>query len=269
MTLQYCLQKIMLRIKLADSTDINGISHLCVGSLLGTKILCQVTSYGFDRDFLYAWLCLDEEKSVGVIMKFEDSITLQGTFNGYSEDVRAFLDMIGFSTVCCTQKTAQCLGFSEAVTKNKKAYIYTGDYNGEIITDLSEELYRKSYSLISRNIPGSFSATDEAYLSFLSDFTFRHRRNSARIKGCTEDGDVLSCALTSAETASAAIISGVASDIGSRKKGLGKKTVLSLAQELKSENKTVYVIALNEKAEGFYEHIGFNFTETISFIERK
>ncbi len=267
MTLQCCSQKIMLRIKLADSNDISEISRLCNGSLIGTKILCQVTSYGFERDFLYTWLCLDVEKTVGVITKFEDSITLEGTFSGYSEDVKAFIDMIGFSTVCCTQETAQCLGFSETVIRN--AYVYTGDYSGEIITDLPEELYRKSYSLISRSIPGSFSATDEAYLSFLSDFTFRHRRNSARIKGCTENGTVLSCALTSAETASSAIISGVASDLGSRKKGLGKKTVLSLAQELKNENKTVYVIALNEKAEGFYVHIGFKFTETISFIERK
>ena len=43
----------------------------------------------------------------------------------------------------------------------------------------------------------------------------------------------------------------------------------SIKVKLKKEGKDVYVIALNESAQGFYEHIGFEFTENISFIERK
>ncbi len=257
----------MLRIRLADSSDLSEISVFCRGSILGTKIMCQINSYGFDRGFLWVWLCLDGERTEGVICKFEDSITLIGSFGENSEDVRTFLDMTGFSSLCSTNEALLSLGYDDTVTK--KAYIYSGSYSSETFSDLSEEHYRGAYSLISRSIPDSFSETEEAYLSFLSDFTFRHRRSSARIKGYTEDGRVMSCALTSAETDTSAIISGVACDIDCREKGLGKRTVLSLVQELKSENKTVYVIALNKKAEGFYEHIGFSFKENISFFERK
>ncbi len=257
----------MLRIKLADCNELNTISAICHGTLLGTKIMCQIKAYGFERDFLYVWLCLDDEENpVGVICKFEDSITLDGSFNSGVEDVKTFLDMIGFGSLCCTYKVALHLGYNESDTKN--AYVYTGEYRGEALSDLPEMYYKECYSLISRNIPDSFSETEEAYLSFLSDFTFRQRRGLARIKGYSEY-KVLSCALTSAETDDSAIISGVACDVGCRKQGLGKKTVLSLAQELKNENKAVYVIALNEKAEGFYGHIGFEFKEKISFIERK
>ncbi len=258
----------MLRIKLADCNNLNTISALCHGSLLGTKIMCQINAYGFERDFLYVWLCLnDEETAVGVICKFEDSITLDGSFGKDTEVVKTFLDMIGFGSLCCTHKTALHLGYDESDIK--KSFVYTGEYSGESFPDSPEKLYKDCYSLISRNIPDSFSETEEAYLSFLSDFTFRQRRGLARIKGYDEEDKVLSCALTSAETDDSAIISGVACDTVCRKQGFGKKTVLSLAQELKKENKTVYVIALNENAEGFYEHIGFEFKENISFIERK
>ena len=268
MTLQYYLRKIMLRIRLADSNDFNEIKALCEGSVLGTKILCQVNAYGFEREFLCVWLCEDsEEDAVGVIGKFEDSITLIYSSDKATEDVKAFLDMIGYGSVSCASEAALRLGFSESVTK--KAYAYRGEYRGGFVAALTEEYYRKSYTLISENIPDSFSDTDEAYFSFLSDFMFRQRRGFARIKGYTEDGKVLSCALTSAETDNAAIISGVACEVANRKTGLGKRTVLSLAEELKRENKEVYVIALNEKAEGFYEHIGFEFEEKITFIERK
>ncbi len=258
----------MLRIKLADCNDYNTISALCHSSLLGTKIICQVNAYGFERNFLNVWLCLDgEEKTVAVICKFEDSITLDGSFNNDAEDAKTFLDMIGFGSLCCTYETALQLNYGDSYTK--KAFVYASEYSGELFSDLSEMYYKDCYSVICRNIPDSFSETEDSYLSFLSDFTFRHRRGLARIKGYAEKDKVLSCALTSAETDDSAIISGVACDSRCRKKGLGKKTVLSLAQELKNENKTVYVIALNEGAEGFYEHIGFEFKEKISFIERK
>ena len=72
------------------------------------------------------------------------------------------------------------------------AYAFSFFCIGEKLSDLSENYYRECYSLISENIPDSFSDTEEAYLSFLSDFMFRQRRGLARIKGYTEDGKVFS-----------------------------------------------------------------------------
>ncbi len=260
----------MLRIRLADKNDIPAIASVCKDNVLGTKILCQINAYGTERNFLDVWCCIDESGRVSaVISKFEDSITIADNmsedYEDY-EDLKTFLDMLGFKTLCCTFSTAQKLSYLHAV--NKKAYKFKGTYNGEIISELEEKYYKSCYSLICSNIPDSFSDTTEAYYSFLSDFTFRKRRGLARIKGFTDEEKVYSCALTSAETDDSAIISGVACDITARKTGLGKKTVLTLANELQSENKKVFVIALNESAEGFYEHIGFVFHDKISFIER-
>lgn len=258
----------MLRIKLTDKKDLSSLASICENSLLGTKIMCQINAYGLERDFLSVWHCVTEDEYiVAVISKFEDNITLLCRDTVFTDDIKTFLDMIGYISLCCSCETADKMNYVSA--KVKKAYIYNGSYDGEVFNEFGEENYKQCYSLICKNIPDSFAYTKDAYLSFLSDFTFRKRRGLARLKGYAENGNVYSCALTSAETGNSAIISGVACDGIYRKKGLGKKTVLSLSEELKSENKDVYVIALNESAEGFYEHIGFQFTEKISFIERK
>ena len=258
----------MLRIKSVENKDIDILSELCCKTLLGTKIMCQLTAYGIERDFLKAWCCLgDGDEIQGVICKLEGSITMDLFGDTDSEDIRTFLDMIGFDSLCCSAETARKLNYSD--TTDKKAYVYDGIYNGETIGCITEEYYRGCYSLICKSIPDSFTDTKEAYMYFLSDFTYRQRRNLARIKGFAENGKAYSCALTAAETDFGAIISGVACDEANRKSGFGKKTVLTLAEELKNEGKAVYVIALNESAEGFYEHIGFKFKEIISFVERK
>ncbi len=262
------LPKNMLKIKLADINDISSIASFCHGSLLGTKIMCQINAYGLEREFLSVWCCVNNTEEIfAVISKFEDNVTVKCIPECSFEDLSTFISMVGFGTLCCTEETAHKLKFT--VSDTKKAYKYKGDYNGDFFCELNENHYKACYSLICENIPGAFIDSEEAYLSFLSDFTFRKRRGMARIKGYTENGKLFSCALTSAETEHSAIISGVACDARCRKTGIGKKTVLSVAESLKKENKDVYVIALNESAEGFYEHIGFEFTEKISFIERK
>ena len=42
-----------------------------------------------------------------------------------------------------------------------------------------------------------------------------------------------------------------------------------MVNELQCENKKVFVIALNESAESFYEHLGFDFYGEIAFVNNK
>ncbi len=247
--------------------DVNSVCSFCENSLLGTKICCHLKTYGTERDFYKLWFCSDGQNISAVISKFEDSVTLICNTDADLSEIKAFLDMLGFTSLCCYERVAQSLGYD--ITSTKNAYVFCGEAEAIKLDDLTEECYRSAYELISKSIPDSFGDSENAYLSFLSDFTFRKRRGAARIKGTLTCGKVSSCALTSAETEKSAIISGVACDSELRRKGLGKATVLALANELTSENKTVYVIALNKTAEGFYEHIGFKNTERITFIERK
>lgn len=254
-------------LKRASGENLPLIREICEGSIIGTKILCLVTAYGFERDFLECWVMIDGGKVTAVLTRFYDDLTLLTTDDADKEQLLSFLGMFSYNSLCCTKSCSDFLEMTADSVKN--GYVYTSDASGYCCDTLEEDDYRKAYELICTEIPGSFSGEREAYLSFLSDFTFRKRRDLARGVCTHTEGKVSSVALTSSETDKSAIISGVACDSTLQKRGLGKKTVLSLVNSLKRENKSVYVIALNESAEGFYEHIGFTKEEKIAFTERK
>ena len=251
-------------LKLATKKDLDAILKFCYGDLLGTRIGCYCLAYGFERDFLNVWINHTEVGVDAVIAKFYDSVTVKAECEDLSE-VREFISIIGFGTLETSQINCEMLSYK--ADEIKKSYVFAGKAEDMGATELSEEYYKALYKFVSENIPGSFSDNKESYLAFLSDFTYRKRRNLARSKGIILDGKLVSSVITSAEVPGNALISAVASDKSLRGSGLGKKTVLSMVSELESEGKNVYVIALNESAEGFYEYLGFKFNENITITK--
>ena len=248
-------------LKLATETDLDAILRFCDGDLLGTRIGCYCSAYGFDRDFLNVWVDCSDDSISAVIVKFYDSITVIADGDDLSE-ISEFISMLGFCNLEATLETCRKLSYEP--DEIKKSYIFSGEAESSDAQDLSEEHYKALYKLVSENIPGSFSDDNESYLAFLSDFTFKKRRNLTRAKGIILDGKLVSSVITAAEVPGNALISAVASDKEIRGKGLGRRTVMTMVSELLKENKKVYVIALNESAEGFYEHLGFEFCENIA-----
>ena len=252
----------------ADSKHIKQIASFCKAHILGSRIICLMNCYGFDFDFYNVYLSYSQENTVQcVISDFDGNITIVCTPDCDYNEVSDFLNFINCNSVTTDNDTSSALKLENCELKNAYKYIGNG---GDISTaeNACENDYRAVYNLISKNIPDSFNKSNEAYFNWLSDFTYRKRRESARIKCIRQDSSIVGCALTSAECEYSAIISGVASDSSIRRKGIGKTVVLSLAEELKKENKDVYVIALNAVAEGFYEHIGFKKHCVIAISER-
>ena len=247
--------------KLAEKQDKEKIVDFCAESLLGAYVICRLETYGFDYDFAKYWISEDDTGVNAVVSSFDGAATVYANERADHEEMKTFLAVLGFGTVVTDEYTAEKCGFDDVICK--QSFVYKGaneDYTAEDDIDL-----KKAYKLICKAIPNSFTDSEEAYLSFLSDFTFRKNRKHARIKGFADSLSVISCAMTSAETTNSAIISGVACSEERRGGGFGKRTVLSIADELKSEEKTVYVIALNKSAEKFYEKIGFVPYEKIAY----
>jgi hypothetical protein len=251
-------------LKLAESNDLKSIISFCEGILLGTRIGCYCLAYGFDRDFLNVWIDNCEGEINTVIAKFYDSMTVI-TSSDNVDEIKEFILMMGFNSLETDVKICNKLSFK--ADSVKKAYIFDGGAESFGAKDLGEEYYKALYDLVCENISGSFANSKEAYLSFVSDFTFRKSRSLARSKGFTVNDMLVSSVITSAETETCALLSAVASDISVRGKGYGKRTVLSMVDELLKENKMVFVIALNESAESFYEHLGFKFYGEIANIK--
>lgn len=251
-------------LKLVEEKDLPRIIAFCGGSLLGTYLACRAQCYGTAYDFVRFWYASYDETLHAVIGSIDGAAVLLADAEADPVELRAFLHMQGFSSVMTNEVTATRCGL--AVTERKTAFRFAGTAVQTESTAQSAEM-KDVYTLISRCIPGSFDNTKEAYLRFLSDFTFRKNRNAARLSAALDNGVLQGCALTAAETQIAAVLSGVAVDASVRKTGIGRRVVLSLVHTLQAAGKDVYVIALNKSAETFYQRIGFEKTETICYME--
>ena len=249
---------------LATERDRDRLERFCKGSLLGAYLGCRLRCYGFGYDFVKFWFAEADGEVCALLGSLDDTAVLLASEHADFDELATFLRMRGFACVMTSAETAERCGFADFTRKS--AFVFRG---GEPVPAVEFDADLKAvYALIAKEIPGSFEQTDEAYLHFLSDFTFRKNRGAARVAAVTEHGKLCACALTAAETESAAVLSGVAADARFRGKGNGKQVVLSLANTFAAEKKTVYVVALNDSAASFYRHIDFAPYAELAYIER-
>ncbi len=248
-------------LKRASQADFKGIKACCYGSVLGARITCLAECYGFERKFAEFWVNISDDNISGVVARLGDDITVHSD-GKVTDELLFFLMMSGCKSLM-SDVDFQLDGYSKEA---KQAFVFSGDSEGYCCDSIADGDMRSTYDLISENISGSFSKSEDAYLSFLSDFTFRKLRDRARGKVIHNNG-IIACALTSAETDKSALLSGIASDKSARGTGVGKRVVLSITDELSKEGKQVFVIALNDSACGFYRHIGFTEKETIYIMK--
>lgn len=252
-------------LKLLSDEKVQDVISFSEKHPLGVHIACKLTAYGTDKDFLLVWYSEDENGVNAAVLSFFGDIIICADDTADFEEIGTFITAYGYKSICGKKEILIKCGFE--LSDEKTMFSYTGKTCEAFARVQSGADMKKVYELISLSIPGSFSSKKEAYLSFLSDFTYRERRSLARVKAVCENEKVLSCALTAAESEASALISGVASDKNIRGKGYGKKTVLSLANELSLENKKVYVVALNNSAKEFYKKIGFTECMTVGYTE--
>lgn len=254
-------------LKLLTSDDISRLQEFCENSILGTRIACYALSYGFDRDFLMLWGSEADNKFNCIIAKFDGNMTILSDETADFEEIREFIEVIGADTIATDKETADKLKFTEYELKTGFFYDeYAVLYKSEETAYIDD--LKKVYELISDEITGSFPKTRHAYLSFLSDFTYRQRRGYATVKCIRDNGRIVACGLTASQSETDVVLSGIACDRAYRNSGYGKRIVLSLAQEFKSTGRNVFVIALNSSAEGFYKHVGFKECAEIAFIKK-
>ncbi len=250
-------------LRLLGENDLDTVKQLTCDSLLGARIRCYALCYGFDKSFIDFWA----GDSV-IVARFENVFTVKADESVCYEELREFLDVIGADDIVTDELTAISLGFNDFDTKN--GFVYVGDsFYSYDVKPLDDSFLPELYDVISEAIPNSFSKDKNAYLSFLSDYMYRSSRGFSRAYGICISDKLVSTVITSSETDESAIISGVACLERYRSFGYGKKTVLTLSSVLKNENKKVYVIALNESAEGFYKHIDFEHCCRIAYISKK
>lgn len=100
------------------------------------------------------------------------------------------------------------------------------------------------------------------------DVSHRLRHGFSRLCGVTDGNIACAGAMTTAETANAAVIGAVATHPDYRGKGYASRIVLSLASQLQQEGKTVFLSPKNEYAKELYHKIGFEPVATWGNLNR-
>lgn len=252
-------------IRLCKNEDSAALAAFCGNTLFGCYILSRFCCYGNDYDFCKCYV--DEADGVvktALSVLDGTAVLLTGARTDF-EELALFLPVLGVHVLMCSANAAVKLPFP--VLQQKTAFRLQTPLPAADACGAAP--MRDVYDLISSAIPGSFPDTKDAYLRFLSDFTFRQTRGKARLKAILENETLCACALTAAESDSAAVLSGVACRADCRGRGFGKAVVSALAHDLQKEQKDVHVIALNDSACGFYRTLGFEKEDTILWLDVK
>lgn len=240
-------------LKRIDNESISDALSFLGDDAVSLRIKVNLSIYRVSYSFAEFWAQYDEKKLVtAVISKINGACTL--TFSDFADkdELNALLSFIGFSSLFLDKEKADLLGVN--YVSHGDILVFDGEKTDVCITESSCDM-KQAFALISENEGESIAKLD--YLEWLSDFTFKSNRNSASLRALTENGELVSIAMTSVQNEKAALISGVFTKSNYRNKGYGGKVLSALTQSLLDENKKVYIMTAEDKLTAYYKKRGF------------
>lgn len=243
-------------IRLVDKEGVERLCEACEGHPVACRIYSAVMAYGTETRFAEFWLQEWEEEIVGAIAKVSGDVTYALLRNEAEaqEEMETFVKMLyGVRSVFFAaegEKSVDGSGCSGVTLRWKESGEETACLGAEGL-EQAGELYR--FLCQSGEEALALPMDDVAY----ADFSHRMRHGLLRGKGVRGDsGELLACAITTAESPRLAIVGGVFCRKESRGKGYASRVVEALCRELTAEGKEVFVFAY-PGAEGFYRRMGF------------
>lgn len=106
-------------------------------------------------------------------------------------------------------------------------------------------------------LEAAFGSEAPPFEGFYVDLSHRLRHGCGRTVGVTVDGEAVACALTVAETETAAVIGGVATRPEHRRRGYAKACVTALTAALQAEHKRVLIAPHGNETKTLYAGWGF------------
>lgn len=117
------------------------------------------------------------------------------------------------------------------------------------------------YELLKNHFPGISS-----FNSWYPDVSHRIRHGNSHISAVLSADNVVSTAMTVAETDTAAILGQVATHPDFRRRGLAAKCIKSTISQCKAD--ALYILPVDEKARNLYEKLGFEVVDAWAELER-
>ncbi|MBE6749060.1 MAG: GNAT family N-acetyltransferase [Ruminococcaceae bacterium] len=199
-----------------------------------------------------AWVQIDATgQRVSLLSSVDNNFTLIATEKSDFEEIKEFLVFHHFNSVLSnvplkstTEKACSLFKFTDIdIQKSNESFLILN-------SEASLNEYRSFHSLL-------FYDTDNSFDDWYYNFSKRIVKNDAKAVALKQHEVLLSTATAPMIFENSAIISGVYTLKGFRKKGYSKATIYKLIEELKKDNVTDIYLWCEKEVEEFYNKIGF------------
>ena len=220
---------------------------LCEKTAFGCKIASVAGCYGFDKGFACFWR---DTRSQAVYCLVDGTMLLSGTILDGAEAM-AFLRAVGPGRILCAVRNAEALGLQPQAVGDVLKHTLPP---GEPAPSPGQVNIRELYGLLEE------TGMVEEFEPFYLDLSHKLRHGGALALAEHREGELAGCAVVSAISRSAAVLSAVAVGERFRRQGLGTALVRQAEQCL--AGKTVYVFREKDRHKAFYQQWGYGKTDT-------
>lgn len=235
-----------------DESRFADLKKFCkMQTIYSCRIMCLADSYGLNFDFVQFWLQYDENgNTVSAISKSYGDVTVQTTEKSNISELTEFLDVIGFCSLLSEKmlfenRTADT-GMIMRLENPQKIY------NSNIEITVNPDL-NSVYKLLDKSRSETFNVPD--YEDFILDMSHKIRHNTAICTAIKIGENVVSAAMTVAQSENTALIGAVVTDIDFRRRGFGALCVNSLIGIL--GKRKIFIMRNENENEPFYKSLGF------------
>ena len=226
-----------------------GLPDVPEDSPFGCKILSAAEAYGLNEHIEQFWV----QDGGTVIAKIDNQAVLCEGQQTDVDELATFLRTLDLHELSGTAETAEHLGFPVS-QRGEIMVLHMGGASAETNADVRmNPSPREVYGVLQQAESASFPVPE--FEPFYMDLSFRTRHGAALTAGVYQGERLAACALCSAMTKSAAIISAVACVPGLRRHGYGRTAVTALTQKLNRKN--MYLFRAEGENEEFYTSLGF------------
>lgn len=231
--------------------------HGLEADFFGCRIVALARAYGVERPFARFWL----QSRDAYLACLDGAAVLSAGNTADWEELQAFLPAAGARSVLCDAAFAARMPAFPARAEGvvmARARVSGGSAPAHEVNPGPRELY----SLLKQCEAAAFEVPP--FEGFYLDLSHRTRHGAAVSVAVRDAGARLAaCAFSTVQTASLAVLSGVAVRPDCRGKGLGRRVVRALQAHLSAPEVCVY--RAQGENEAFYQALGFQ--RRTSFVE--
>ncbi|MBQ3928658.1 MAG: GNAT family N-acetyltransferase [Clostridia bacterium] len=233
-------------------------------NIYACRIGCLWDSYGQGFPDVYFWIQYTDGLPSAAIAKWNNDVTVLLTDSSDVDELREFLSITGFGSVLSEKVIFPDMAYSEGIVMERQKAAVPTQCPYSYVFDEQSPL-NKVHQLLWHCRGNGFAVP--CLEDFLLDVSHKLRHHTAGCIAVMDHEKCISFAMTTALTASCAVIGAVATDNVYRKKGIGTFCVAELAAHCGSRR--ILLMRDPDKNEHFYQTSGFQNIGRFVMIERQ